>query len=93
MAVCKHPVRAKIASRILEINLCGHFPVRAAIIQSVRTLWRSVRANFPSVRAKIHLCGHFSICARKKPNFGRFWRIRMVKKRQLNPYSSVQIAP
>jgi hypothetical protein len=49
-------VRTKIVS-------CGHFPIRAAKIQSVRAIGRSVRGNFPSVRAKINSCGHFSIRA------------------------------
>jgi hypothetical protein len=51
---------------------CGHFPVRAAKIQSVRAIGRSVRASFPSVRAKTHLCGKNPVCAVKMPIFDGF---------------------
>jgi len=54
--------------------LCGRFPVRAAIFQSVRAISRFVRANFPSVRRFSHPCGRFSIRAGKKPRFLMFFQ-------------------
>jgi hypothetical protein len=53
-------------------HLCGRFPFRAAIFQSVRAISRSVRVICPSVRRFSHLCGHFSIRAGKNPVFGGF---------------------
>jgi hypothetical protein len=77
-------VRTLSSSVRREIDSCGHFSVRAAIIQSVRARYRSVRANYRSVRAKINPCGHYSIRAEKPPVCGRFLRFQVVKKRQFN---------